>query len=229
VRDVDRDFAQLQNYIVGRLSADQRRALEDRLVGEPRLVAELELYLRMRDGLQQLKTQGLFAKDPPRRHHSWLWSPALAAAAGAGLVLFLWTHRSVAPPAVLTATLGSHTATAISPVAARFTFVAVRGSAAPDLDLPAAGLIELRAAPATRVAASHYRVSLVRRVPEGSQPLGALAGLVPGSDGYVHTYADASRLAPGSYVLRIEPDSRSPGMAESFPFTLRAPVSGPSP
>lgn len=228
--DIGCDFAGMQDYIVGRLSDEQRRAFEDRLVREPRLVRELEHYLRMREGLQQLHARGHFAKPATPRRSSRLWLPAVAAAAGAGLVLFLWAHRSSAPSTVLMATLESHAVTDIAPaVAARFTFVSVRGSSAPDLELPAAGLIEIRAAPAAHMEAARYRMTLVRQNPQGAaEPVAVLGGLAQGSDGYIRSYAEASHLTPGAYVLRIEPDSTSAGVAESFKFTLRARLSGPS-
>jgi len=54
------------------------------------------------------------------------------------------------------------------------------------------------------------------------RPVGAAAGLALSADGYVHGYADAARLGPGRYVLRIEPDAETPATAETFPFNLRA-------
>jgi hypothetical protein len=106
----------------------------------------------------------------------------------------------------------------------------VRESSTPDLDLPPGGVIEFRAAPATRMTASRYRMTLIQQ-DEGrsSKPVGAVAGLALSADGYVHGYADASRLGPGSYVLRIEPDAETPGTAVVFPFNLRARGARPTP
>ena len=226
----DRDFATMQDFIVGRLSDDERRAFEDRLVREPTLVHELERSLRMRAGLEQLRAQGYFTKAAYRGGSSRNWVPALAAAACAGVALFLWLSRDIGPPPILLASLDSQAPADVrSAVAAHFTFVSVRGGAAPDLDLPAAGLIELRAAPSTLETIHRYRVTLLRQEEAGvTAAVADLGGLAVGTDGYVHCYADAARLAPGRYVLRIQPDPDTPGMAEKFPFTLRAHVTGVS-
>ena len=218
------DFTAMQDYLVGRLSDDQCRAFEDRLLRDPQLVAELEQSLRMREGLEQLRMQGHLGKRLVRRIGPRTWLPALAAAACAGLALFLWTHRSAGPSPVLLASLEPRTAANVAPaVAAHFTFVSVRGGSTPDLDLPFAGLIEIRAAPAERITNTRYRVTLARQDLGGPvEPVGDLAGLALSADGYVHCYADAARLSEGTYVLRVEPDTTTPGMAEVFPFNLRA-------
>jgi hypothetical protein len=193
-------------------------------VREPELVRELEQSLRMREGLQQLRTQGYFERAASRGRRFPIWMPALVAAAGAGLALFLWLPRVTGPSPILMASLESRAATDVTPlVTAHFTFVSVRGGSAPDLDLPSAGLIEIRAAPTTRQTAHSYRVTLVHQEEGGAaESDAALAGLVLGTDGYVHCFARASRLTVGSYVLRIQPDTNTPGMTEAFPFKLRA-------
>jgi hypothetical protein len=230
VIEVGRDFERMQDFIVGRLSDDEHRAFEDRLARDPGLVHELEQSLRLSEGLHQLRAQRYFDKAASRARGSRIWLPLLAAAAIAGLALFLWLQRSTGPLPVLTASLDSR-APALGPsVAAHFTFVAVRDSSIPDLDLPSGGVIEFRAAPATHLTASRYRMTLVRQDEGGaSKPVGAAAGLALSADGYVHGYADASRLGPGSYLLRIEPDAETPGTAEVFPFNLRARGARPTP
>jgi len=214
----------MQDFIVGRLSDAEQRAFEDRLVRESELARELEQSLRMREGLQRLRTQGYFANTAPRVRRSRVWIPALAAAACAGLALFLWLSHAIGPAPILVASLESRTPGNVSKlVAAHFTFVSMRGASAPDLVLPSAGLIEFRAVPSTREGTQRYRVVLVRQDQGGSaEPVSTLVGLAVSTDGYLHCYADASRLAPGRYVLRIQPDSDTPGTAEVFPFNLRA-------
>lgn len=228
--DAGRDFERMQDYVVGRLSDDEHRAFEDRLVRDPGLVDELERSLRLSEGLHQLRAQGYFDKAASRPGVSRIWLPILAAAAMAGLALFLWLQPSTGPSPVLTASLESRTAGVAPSVAAHFTFVAVRESSTPDLDLPPGGVIEFRAAPATRMTASRYRMTLTQQDEGRSpKPVGAVAGLAVSADGYVHGYADASRLGPGSYVLRIEPDAEPPGTAVVFPFNLRARGARPTP
>jgi hypothetical protein len=222
-----RDFTTMQDFITGRLSDDEHRAFEDRLVRDPALVRELERSLRMREGLRQLRTQGHLGRAASRGRSFRIWVPALAAAACAGLALFLWLSRAAAPSPVLVASLDSRAVADVTPlVAAHFTFVSMRGGSVPDLDLPSSGLIEIRAQPSARETPHRYRATLVRQEEAGStEPVAVLAGLALSPDGYLHFYADASRLTRGSYLLRIQPDTDTGDMAEVFPFNLRAGVS----
>jgi hypothetical protein len=230
VIDAGRDVERMQDYLVGRLSDDEHRAFEDRLVRDPGLVREFEQSLRLSEGLHQLRARGHFDKAASRARGSRIWLPILAAAAIAGLALFLWLQPRNRPSPVLTASLESRTAGVTPSVAARFTFVAVRDSSTPALELPSGGVIEFRAAPATHLTASRYRMTLVQQDEgESSKPVGAAAGLALGADGYVHGYADASRLGPGRYVLRIEPEAETPATAQTFPFNLRGRGARPTP
>lgn len=228
--DVERDSATMHDFLIGRLSDAQRRAFEDRLVHEPQLVHELEQSLRMREGLRRLQTKGYFTKAVSRGRRFPLWIPALVAAGSAGLALLLWLPRMTGPSSILMPSLESRAATNVrSLVTAHFTFVSVRGGSTPDLDLPSAGLIELRAAPTTRQRVHRYRVTLVRQKDGGmAESVADLTSLVLNTDGFVRCYADASRLVPGSYVLRVQPDTTSPSMAELFPFNLRARSAAPA-
>jgi hypothetical protein len=228
----DREFSTLQDFIGGRLSDEECRDFEDRLVRDPRLARELEQSLQMREGLQQLRTRGYVRKVASRRWSFRTWVPAtLAAATVAGVALFLSQLRVPGPTSLLLASPDARTATnAASRIAARFTFVTVRGSSVPDLVLPPAGLIEMRAAPSVRENIEHYRMTLLRPQEGGeAKTVASLDGLALGADGYVHGYADASRLAPGSYVLRLRPDTASPVSADVFPFNLNAGASTHSP
>jgi len=62
VTDAGRDVERMQDYMVGRLSDDEHRAFEDRLVRDPGLVREFEQSLRLSEGLHQLRAQGHFDK-----------------------------------------------------------------------------------------------------------------------------------------------------------------------
>jgi hypothetical protein len=219
VIEVGRDFERMQDYIGGRLSDNEHRAFEDRLIRDPGLVREFEQSLRLSEGLHELRAQGYIGKLASQNHRFQIWRPALAAAAIAGLALFLWVQHTSEPSPILTASLESRA----SGAAAHFTFVAMRESSRPDLDLPSSGVIEFRAAPAERITASRYQMTLVREAEGGSaQPVATVAGLALGADGYVRGYADASRLAAGSYALRVEADASTPGSGAEFVFNLRA-------
>lgn len=219
------DDSRMQDYIVGRLSDDERLAFEDRLLNDPALVRDLEHSLALREGLQQLRSQGYFTRATTRVRRLRLWLPALAAASLAGLALFLWGQRETVPSGVLMTSLESGKgATAAASVTTRFTFVSMRGGSTPTLDLPPSGFIEIRAAPSARAPGAHYRVTLMRGDQGSSaQRVGALAALPLSADGYVHCFADASRLSAGNYVLRVERDehvTNTAGTAEMFTFNL---------
>ena len=221
----DREFTTLQDFIGGRLSDEECHDFENRLVRDPRLARELEQSLRMREGLQQLRTRGYVRNVASRRWSLRSWVPAtLAAATVAGVALFLSQLRVPGPASLLRASPDSRAATnAAAGIAAHFTFVTVRGGSSPDLVLPPAGLIEIRAAPGVRENLEHYRMTLLRPQEGGAaQTVASLDGLALSTDGYVHGYADASRLAPGSYVLRLRPDTATPAPADVFPFNLNA-------
>lgn len=217
--DVERDFERMRDYVGDRLADDERRAFEDRLGRDPELVREFEQTLRLREGLERLKEQGYFAR-PARR--LLMWVPAVAAAAIAALAVILWVQPRTTSPGVLRAALESRAAPGPSPaVSAHFTFVSTRGSSSYDLDRPAAGLIEFRVSPADHAAGARYRLTLARVGQGGApEPIGALADLLPGADGYVHGYAAASALTAGRYSLRVEPMSQATGAALEFPFEL---------
>ena len=221
----DCDFERMQDYIVGRLSDAERRAFEDRLVREPALVRELEDSLRISEGLRQLRAQGYFARAASRSLGFLPWFSTLAAAAVAGVAIFVWAHREAPALPVLMPSPQSHDAPGVaSPVTAHFTFVSVRGEATPDLALPSTGLIEIFAAPVTRQTDFTYRVRLIRRDKAGTaRPVGSLAAVALSSDGYLHCFADASRLRAGNYLLRIEPEnSTATADVAEFEFNLTA-------
>jgi len=227
----DREFTTLQDFIGGRLSEEECRDFENRLVRDPRLARELEQSLRMREGLQRLRTRGYFGKVASRRYSFRSWVPAaLAAATVAGVALFLSQLRVPGPASLLLASPDAHIASnAASGIAAHFTFVTVRGGSVADLVLPPAGLIEIRAAPSVRDNIEHYAMTLLRQQ-EGSEAetVASLDGLALGTDGYVHGYADAARLAPGRYVLRLRPDTATPAPTDVFAFNLNAVASNHS-
>ena len=223
--DIGGDFLALRDYLAGDLPADQLRAIEDRLERDPKLVRELELHLRMREGLEEVQAEREHAMAAARRRELRAWSSGLAAAAGcAGLALLLWSEQGAPGSPVLQAGAQPNRTSAAQPaIAAQFTFVPVRGAARPDLNLPASGLIEMRTSPGYTEGPGHYRVTLARQDAQGRPAaIGALAGLTIGRDGYLHSYVDASRLAPGEYLLRVEPESKEADPGQVFQFALRA-------
>jgi hypothetical protein len=227
-----RDLVAIQDYLVGRLSDDARDAFEERLAREPQFVREFEQYLQMCEGLRLNDMPRARAAHVTRRWKFALIPTALAATlACIALGSVSWVQRSITPPGSLVATPLLLSTPAASPqVAAHFTFVSLRGGLTPDLVLPVSGLIEFRAAPPARSADSQYRLTLLRAQPSSGSlaPLGALGSLTADAAGYVHVYADGSRLTPGAYVLRIEPESKDLQTDETYRFNLRAPVNAPT-
>ena len=218
--DAGRDLERMRDYLGGRLSDDEHRAFEERLVRDPELTRELERTLRLREGLEQVRAEGSLNNGPSRRRVLRTRLPALAAALVAGVALFLWVHSRPAP--LLTASSEPRTAGAAPSIVARFTFVATREVTTPDLELPSSGLIELRAAPGLRTTGSPYRLTLTYHDDSGAAtPVGTVAGLALSADGYIHGYADAARLGPGGYVLSVESDPQSAAAPETFRFNLR--------
>jgi hypothetical protein len=218
VIDVDSDLERMQDYVVGRLSEEEHRAFEERLLRDPALVREFEQSLRMRDGMEQLRAQGYFDERAPRPRGLRAWLPALAAAAVVAVVaLFVWAQ--LAPPTgILQASIAGNRA--IAPLA-QFTFVSMRGGTGEELQLPSSGVVDFRAAPSERAAGAHYTMSLLRQDEAGAKRLGTLTGLTRGADDFVHGFADAAQLAPGLYTLRLESDAAREAPA-TFSFSFRA-------
>jgi hypothetical protein len=213
--EAERDYSRMQDYIVGKMPAQERSEFEARLQREPGLVRELEDSLRLREGLQQLRDQGHALQATPGRTLLRIWTPMLAAAVVVGVALFLRSQfTGHVPASILSASLPQAALGSARAVERLFTFIPTRGEL--DLELPKAGEIELRAAPQIHETNSRYRLALVRQ--EGGL-VGALTGLATGSDGYVHAFVDAKQLSPGRYELHLEVQG-PPSDPDVFPFTL---------
>lgn len=219
-----RDFERMQDYIVGRLPDDERRAFEDRLVREPALVRELEESLQLREGLEQLRAKG-YSRSALSRFRSARFWPALAAAAVAGLALFLSWQRPIEPSSILTQSVGAD----VTPLDfdAGLTFRPMRGGDLPTLNLPRTGMIPTRIAPVMPLADSRYRVTLNSVAAGSARTISVLSALPLGSDGFVHCFVDASRLTAGTYSLHIEREGADPEPAD-FPFNLKPAGKPPS-
>jgi hypothetical protein len=213
--DLTHDYERMRDYIAGRMSDEERRAFDDRLLSEPALVRELEESLQLREGFEQLQAQGYPRQRTWRPQIGRWFLPALAAAAIAGIALLLRAQLVTVPLPVLSATPENS-----SSITARFTFVSMRDGAVPELRLPSSGLIEFRAAPPLRQTPGAYRATLAREESGSSNIVGTVGAVAPGADDYVHSYADASRLEGGNYVLRIEGDGET--APAEFRFALHA-------
>lgn len=222
--DVELDFVRMRDYLSGRMSDDDREAFEDRLIRDPELVRELELSLKLGTGLDDLRRSDKLRSPPPPPRRNWL-IPLSIAAGLAAISLVIWTLRPrtdyapllVASPAIV-ATNGAPPA-----IAAQFSFIETRSLAIPDLNLPANGLIELRARPSHQSPALLYTITLEDREPANSSLTGGvLAGLKTDLDGYVRSYVEASRLHPGQYQLRVEAGAATDHVVDTFTFNFRS-------
>jgi len=218
----------MRDYLANRLSDDEARDFEARLLREPGLVSELELALRLRAGLSELAERGRLARlirDPNRKRGWW---PLVAVAATIGvLAVSLWAFhaaRELLPSATLTS--GSSTG-----VSAQYTFRAMRGTGqTPVLELPTTGEIELAAAPVVLGASARYEVSLAQVGADGRRTeVASLSNLVPDDRGLIHCYVKASRLTPDTYVLVISPSGQPAADSEAFMFALARAANGNSP
>lgn len=216
--EVGRDLERIRDYVAGRLSDDEQRAFEDRLSRDPGLVREVELSQRLREGLERLRDGGLLDVPPrqeaPRRR---IWAVGLAATIAVAAVLFWLQPAGHSRPELLSAAPSTRPAVA-------FTFLAMRGPSAPPLlQLPAHGVVEIRASRLAATAGTRYRVVLDRMATGGTrETVGGLDGLEAGTDGLVHVYADADGLFSGEYELRLQVDGDSSAGVEVFPFLLQS-------
>jgi hypothetical protein len=218
--DVESDFQRMQDYVGGRLSEEEHRAFEDRLGRDPELVREFEQSLRLREGLEQLREQRRLVRSAPLRVGFVIALPLLAAAALTAVTLLVRSELIPVLPPVLLASAPTDAEAPITP----FPFIAVRGEPTQAVERPAAGLIDLQVAPGE--GAPPYRISLSMKSATGAPIDSQSKPLSLGSDGYVHAYVKAKDLPAGNYQLRLDSGNGSPGTAQTFRFTLRAPSSG---
>lgn len=215
-----RDFERMQDYIVGRLSDDECRMFEARLAREPALVRELEESLQVREGLEQLRAKGYFAATASLMRRSRFWLPAVAAAAVAGLAVFLSWQRVMGPAPILMTSVNADIAARLP---AGFTFQPVRGDqSAPER--PSSGVIPIRFEVDAQSPDSRYRVTLSRA--GSADTIGVLRGLALSSEYghyYVHCFVDATGLPTGSYQLHIE---REGAAAEPADYTFNLTAAG---
>jgi hypothetical protein len=220
--DVGRDLERIRDYLAGRLSDEESEAFGERLVRDPQLVRELERTVGLSEGLRRVAHERRPVALAQQRRRPWL--PALAAAAALGvLAVGLWVHSASERVPLLNAALGTALTREVAGTAtSQFTFVAMRGSGAPTLGLPAGGVVDLRASAPPGSAAGGYRMTL-RTAQPGESPRTLGTTSVPGvqADGYLHAYMDAKRLSPGHYLLDVAPEGDA-APAQVYPFVLAA-------
>jgi hypothetical protein len=241
----------VQSYIADRLSEAERCAFEDQLLSDASLVRDVEESVRLREGLEVLRERkeltGLTAQvgqqGPTaqagqagqaaqaglrhRRRRAVLMSFASAAAAAlAVVVLYAVLHGAGPAPAVVAASVAALRVNSSVPllVVESYSFATVRAASdTPVLGLPTSGALELRALTGPVAGAGlAFRLTLEqRRDGAAMSRIGVAEHVAPDADGFAVIYADASRLAPGDYLLLVEPDAGNAADAQRFMFKLQ--------
>jgi hypothetical protein len=225
--DVSSDPQRMRDYLGGRLSDEDQRKFEERLVRDPALVREIELSLRMRGGLERLRAgRELDALVAPGRRRDWRPAAGIAASLVAGIAVWWSLQPSHSGPSVLLAAVERADAARhpAAPLTAEFTLVIARGtSSVPTFELPGNGIVALRMRPASRAAGTGNRVALAEvGLATGPSPMGAIAGVRSGPDGLLTCYAVAARLHPGTYELRVEAEDPADASPSTYRFRLRS-------
>ena len=224
------DVELVRDYLAGRLSESATRDFESRVARDPALLRSMEEMLRFREGLEVLLERGEL--EPllrgSRRWTRWV-VPATAAAAVVAVAVMV-ARTVFAPPPLLALAVTDLRIAANAPhrVVAQYSLAAMRQSGdGPTLDLPTAGPLELRILAPGETDAG-YDVRLSRRERTGSmRELARLEGLHPSADGFLSVYADAAGLAPGEYLLAVDPTTGTSAPAE-VGFSLRSAPANPA-
>ena len=222
----------VQDYVAGRMSEAERKAFEGRLLTDSELLRDLEMSLRLREGLAMLREQKPLERPQFPRHRALRAGLAWASAAALAAIIVWVTLYDVrrSPPIVGASVAALSASTRAPPVVERYTFAAIRAPArTPELGLPSSGALELRVFTAITDASGTFRVTLDHIQKQRTSRIGGQEHMVPDADGFVVIYADASRLEPGEYLLRVERDGAlDPTTSARFAFRLARSAGAPS-
>jgi hypothetical protein len=223
----------VQDYVAGRMSDAERQAFEGRLLTDSELLQDLETSLRLREGLAMLREQKALERPQFPRHRALRAGLAWASAAAlAAIIVWVTLYNVRRSPPIVGASVAALSAglTRAPPVVERYTFAATRAPArTPDLGLPSSGALELRVFTAITDASETFRVTLDLIQKQKTSRIGGQEHMLPDADGFVVIYADASRLEPGEYLLRVERDGAlDPSTTARFAFLLDRSAGGPS-
>jgi hypothetical protein len=219
----------VRDYVAGRLSDAERQAFEERLSRDARLVREVEESLRLREGLQMLREQGVLGelRHPRRQALPMRFARAAVAATvvGALIVASLVFYRGMHAPPIVAASLAALRGASSAPpqVVGRYSFAAMRGEAStPELLLPTRGALELRALTARVDTRRTFTITLLGLGATMTPAGGVVEHLVPDADGFIGVYADLSHLESGTYSLVVEPEGATdPTAGSRFEFKLK--------
>jgi hypothetical protein len=213
----------IASYLAGRLSASEAEAFERQLSEHPEVRDEIELTLKLKEGLTRLnergELKGLLQAPPARR---WLTYAAAATVAIATLGAVLWLQLRSHTPAVLAQSLKELAAPhhELPSVVATYVLARTRGGApAAEVPLPdGGGAIELRVLPSVFSPTALYRAGL-RRV--GGVKIAQIDAALAAPDGYVTIYVDSRALTPGEYEVSLAEAVPQGTNANSDRFVIR--------
>jgi hypothetical protein len=220
----------VRDYVAGRLSDAARQAFEERLLLDARLVREVEASLRLREGLEMLREQGVLGelRRPQRRALRMRFVRAAVAAAVVGALIVVASqllYPGTHSPPVVAASIATLRGDSSAPprVIGRYSFAAMRGAAStPELPVPKEGALEVRALTARADTPRTFKVTLVGVRDTTTPVVGVVEHVAPDADGFIAVYADVAQLQPGAYALVVEPEGISdPTAGSRFAFKLK--------
>jgi hypothetical protein len=200
-------------YLAGTLSEAERARYEPEVAQNPDTLRELEATARLKVGLARLRERGEL--DELLQPAPWArFRPALAVAAllavvaiGVALVRFEGGSQTASPLLAATAASLVDRQGAVLPVTRTLAVFRKRVAGA-DATLEAVAVpqaVELRVLPEMTVPSGDYRVALsLVTADRASEAVASIAGLRPGSDGFVSVFVDTSRLSAGFYQLDVQ-------------------------
>ena len=195
-------------YLADRLSDAEREAFEAFYLEHPDIVQDMEAVARLKVGLARLQETGDLAQSiaAPRFPRYYYFAAAAAIIVAALGLLYLREPPQRTMLAASAATLLDRSGAPLR-AGTPIYVLRTRSSAAYDAEITVGDspqAIELRVLPEVEVQPPRYRVELSTAA-AGSKPqvLAAVGNLLPGADGFVPVFLDASSLASGTYILAL--------------------------
>jgi hypothetical protein len=221
------DAQHLARYLSGELNAMDEEAFEEYVARNPEVYREVEVVLRMKEGLAALHDSGKL-EYIIRKRRRWPSTALAAAAALITLTLGIWVWRDKLPPSVpILANSPLRFVDAIGRsmvVSSRYVLIQSREPTVPlELRLTEiTGAIEIRILPSTFIPLGRYRAGL-KRIETGKSSgfHSYVGGLQPADDRYVTIYLDGTRIAPGDYEISLLPDGSKQPDVETDRFAVR--------
>jgi hypothetical protein len=196
-------------YLAGDLSEADAATFEARIASEPRLYRDIDLSLRLKEGLARLQARGELEPIVRQGRRRFLIAAAIAAALLV-VVGLVWVSRTgLRGESVTLARSAAELVDAQGrplPVAARVLLARTRGGmGANEVRLPEArAAIELLLLPPRGEEQTRYRISIKRRDAAATTQVARMQGVAADASGYIDVFVDASTLRPGNYAMEVQ-------------------------